>query len=383
MGNVTTLKTVDSSVISFIILLFILFNSYRRIDKMFKAHNLFISLVIINIFMLVVDYLAWAFNGYTGGINPALNAGFNCLLYACVPAAPMVWLLYVNYQVLNDDKRLDKIKPLLWAVFAANALISVISLFTGWYFYIDAQNVYHRGPLFIVHVLICYALLTYTIIFVLRHRRTIEKRYFLSMLLFFVPPAAGTLLQVFIYGVSYNWVGMALAVLVIYFNIQNRGLNTDYLTGAYNKRRLDAYTRAKAKSGGEDGSFSAITFDLDNLKEINDTLGHDTGDEALKDTVAVVRGSIRENDFISRIGGDEFVVILDIHSKKELESAKKRIEDNFAVFNAEGLRPYTLSLSYGSGVFDMRSGKSLDEFFKGIDALMYEEKNKKKEKREE
>jgi diguanylate cyclase (GGDEF)-like protein len=210
----------------------------------------------------------------------------------------------------------------------------------------------------------------------------IEKKYFLSLLLFFIPPTIGTLIQTNVYGVSYNWVGMALSVLIIYFNIQNRGLNTDYLTGAYNSRQLDAYTKSRIKSGGEESSFSAIMFDLDNLKEINDTLGHDTGDEALKDTVSIVRHSIRENDFVARVGGDEFVVILDIRDAAELERTKNRIEENIAAFNAEGGRSYNISISYGSAVYDIKSGVELQDFFKQLDALMYKEKFEKKSRRE-
>lgn len=377
MGNVVSFKTLDSSVISLIILVFIFFSSYNRSDKLFLAHKLFNVLVLINMALLVVDYLAWAFNGLPGRAFVALNAGFNCLLYISAPAAPIAWLFYLHYQVLQDEKRLKRLKPLMAALFIANAVISVISLLTGWYYSVDALNVYHRGPLFALHLAYSYGLILYAAFFVLRNRKIIEKKYFYSLLLFFVPPTAGTLLQTFIYGVSYNWVGMALSVLVIYFNIQNRSLNTDYLTGAYNRRQLDGYTKSKAKSEGN--AFAAIMLDLDRFKEINDTYGHDTGDEALKDAVAIVRGSIRENDFVARVGGDEFVVILDMEDGRDLGAAKERIERGVEEFNSRSGKPYSISFSYGYGVYDVKSGLKLDDFFKGIDALMYRDKNEKKE----
>jgi diguanylate cyclase (GGDEF)-like protein len=211
---------------------------------------------------------------------------------------------------------------------------------------------------------------------VLQNRKAIEKKYFYSLLLFFVPPTVGTLLQTFIYGLSYNWVGMALSVLMVYFNIQNRSLNTDYLTGAYNRRQLDGYTKSKARSG--ENVFGAIMFDLDNLKQINDTYGHDAGDDALKDAVSVVRRCIRENDFIARTGGDEFVVILDVQDMSGLEAAKDRIEQGVAEFNKSSSRKYRLSFSYGYSIYDVKSGMQLDEFFKQIDTLMYKDKNEKK-----
>lgn len=382
MGNVTTLKTLDSSIISLIILIFIFFSSYSRTDRLFRAHKLFTSLVLVNILMIIVDYLSWAFNGYSGSVYLILNTGFNLLLYVLGPVAPMLWILYVNYQILKDERSLNKLKPVLLTLFAVNAAVCTASVFTGWYFSVDAQNIYHRGPFFLIYVLFNYALMASSFFFVLRHRRVIEKKYFLSLLLFFIPPTIGVLIQIHVYGVSYNWVGMALSVLIIYFNIQNRGLNTDYLTGAYNNRQLDAYTKSRIKGGGEESSFSAIMFDLDNLKEINDTLGHDTGDEALKDTVSIVRHSIRENDFVARVGGDEFVVVLDIRDDAELERTKARIEENIEAFNTQGGRPYDISISCGSGVYDIKSGTTLQDFFRQLDALMYKEKYEKKSRQE-
>ncbi len=204
MGNVITLKTVDSSVISLIILVFILINSCNRTDKFFRAHKLFTTIVLINIFMIIVDYLARVFDGHPGGAFILLNAGFNSLLYIAAPAAPIMWLLYVNYQIFKDEQRLDKLKPALLALFVVNAAISIVSLFTGWYFYVDSQNIYHRGPIFLVHVLLNYALMAYSVIIVIRNRRNTEKSYFMSLLLFFVPAIVGTLIQIHVYGVSYN-----------------------------------------------------------------------------------------------------------------------------------------------------------------------------------
>jgi hypothetical protein len=110
-----------------------------------------------------------------------------------------------------------------------NVALSILSLFKGWYFSVDAQNIYHRGNYFLVHVAFSYILIIYSFFFVLLNRRNLEKKYFLSLLMFFLLPTAGSIIQVFDYGVSYNWVGMMLSLLIIYFNIQNRGLNTDYL----------------------------------------------------------------------------------------------------------------------------------------------------------
>ena len=273
-----TLETIDVSVVSLIILLFIFANAYRRSEKPNIPDRLFLYLVIANMALIVIDILGWVFNGLAGSANLFLNTGFNLLLYISVPLAPSIWVLYVHCQVYQDCDKIKRAYPVLMIFFLINAAISVASLFTGWFFYVDAQNIYHRGDLFWIHLGYNYALIAYSIIFLLKNRRSLEKKYFVLLLVFYIPQIIGMLIQSFYYGVSYNWAGMAISLLLIYLNIQSRSLNTDYLTGAYNRRQLDQYAKAKLRNVTNGQSFSAMMFDLDGFKKINDCLGHDVGD---------------------------------------------------------------------------------------------------------
>lgn len=364
----------DSSIISFIILIFIYANVYSRSEKVFVHYRIFINMIQINLVLIIVDILAWVFNGLPGNLNLTANTGFNLLLYILVPIAPSLGVLYTNFHIFRDEKRIKKVTHVLLVMIAVNAVISVMSLSTGWFFRVDAGNIYHRGEFFWVHVSYCYLLLVYSFFYVLINRRQIEKRYYYSLLFYFIPQMIGTTLQMFLYGVTYNWTGMMLSLLIIYFNIQDRGLNTDYLTGVYNRRQLDGYINGKIRNSTEGKSFSAILIDLNDFKTINDKFGHETGDEALKDTVSILRKSLRLNDFVARFGGDEFVVIMDINNREMLEQAVQRITQNLEEFNKSSLKPYKISVAMGYDIYDYDSQLKLDDFFNHIDVLMYNNK---------
>jgi diguanylate cyclase (GGDEF)-like protein len=368
----------DSSIISLIILFIIYVNAYNRSEKVFMHYQLFIDLIRINITLIIIDTLGWVFNGLPGVGSVACNTGFNLLLYIIVPMAPSLCVIYVDFQIFRNENRIMRLKRVLMVFLAINAVAAVISLSTGWFFSVDSGNIYHRGGYFWVHVAYCYLLIGYSFFSVLLNRSLIEKRFYYSLLLFFLPQTIGTTIQVFVYGVSYNWTGMMLSLLIIYFNIQDRGLNTDYLTGVYNRRQLDEYINAKIRNSTEDRSFSAILIDMDEFKSINDRFGHDTGDEALKDAAGILRKSLRLNDLIARFGGDEFVVILDIDSREMLEQAVKRIADNVEDFNRDGQKPFKLSFSMGYDVYDVNSKLKPDDFFNHIDMLMYNNKINRK-----
>lgn len=373
-----TLKTLDSSIVSFIILTFIYINAYNQSEEGFLSYRLFIHLIQINMFLIIIDLLGWAFNGLPGNLNLIYNTTFNLLLYILEPIAASLWVLYVNNQIFNDKKRLKKLSRILLFFLCLNGILSTVSVSTGWFFYVNSENIYSRGNFFLVHVAYCYGLLLCAFLMVFQNRKLIEKRYYNSLLLFFLPQLIGTTIQMFFYGVSYNWIGATLTILIIYLNIQNRGLNLDYLTGAYNRRKLDEYVKSKIQLSSSKNSFSAISIDLNHFKYINDTFGHNIGDEALKDVVLILRKCLHKNDFIARLGGDEFVIILDIHNLELLKQAVAKIQNNVEIFNETNNKPYKLSFSIGYDIYDPKSNICSDEFLKHIDMLMYENKKKYK-----
>ena len=379
----TTLKMWDINIVALIILVFIFINANNRSDKAFVLNRLFLALLKINILMILIEIFGWVFNELPGFANLVLNNGFNVLLYILAPLAPSIWALYVHYQIFSDESRLEKIKRHLLIPFICSGIVSILSVVTGWFFYVDAQNIYHRGSYFWIYVLYIYGLFIYSLLLILLSKKRLDKKNYYYLMLFYLPPVIGTLIQTFCYGTSYNWIGMMLSLLIIYFYLQDRGLITDYLTGAYNRRQLDGYVKAKVKNSPEKSAFSAIMFDLDHFKEINDTYGHDKGDEALKDAVTIIRKCLRQNDFVARVGGDEFVAILDIQSEELLKQAVNRICDALCAFNAKNDRLYDLSFSMGYATYDAQSYANLEDFFRKIDKLMYQDKKTKQQMKAE
>lgn len=369
-----TLKTLDANTVSLIILVLIFLNIRSSSENISMQYKLFKAMILANIGMIIIDALAWKFNGLKGSMNLTLNTGFNFLLYVLEPIPPSLSVLYTSYHVFSRDVKVKEKQKFLMIFLLLNLMICIISLFTGSFFYVDQNNIYHRGPYFALHVAYCYGLLIYCLIFLIKNKQFIEKRKYISMLIYFIPMAIGTTIQVLFYGYSLNWVGMMLSLLIIYFNIQNRGINTDYLTGIYNRRQFDEYIKERIKNSTENKSFSAILLDLNEFKSINDRFGHKIGDEALKDSVEIIRRSLNTDDFIARFGGDEFVIITDIYNEQTLDKVVNRIRKNVETFNINNLKPYNINFSIGYDIYSCNSKMEADEFFKHIDMLMYENK---------
>jgi diguanylate cyclase (GGDEF)-like protein len=117
--------------------------------------------------------------------------------------------------------------------------------------------------------------------------------------------------------------------------------------------------------------------DLDDMKQINDTLGHQEGDDALVEAAVVLKETFRKSDVIGRMGGDEFAVLATGAADERGDVLANRLRN---ALEARGrLKPgkYTLSLSIGVAQSDPENPSSLDELMAQADRSMYERKRAK------
>lgn len=154
---------------------------------------------------------------------------------------------------------------------------------------------------------------------------------------------------------------------------------TDELTGLYNRRGFfTLFDQFLKMSKRQKKGLHILYADLDNLKGINDTLGHQQGDQALMDAANLFRTTYRESDIIARVGGDEFVVVPVGNTGDNGEAITSRLQKNVEGHNEKGNRAYTLSVSFGLSYYDPEEPCSVDELLFRADRLMYEQKKAKR-----
>ncbi len=145
----------------------------------------------------------------------------------------------------------------------------------------------------------------------------------------------------------------------------------DDLTRLSNRRSVD---RALERLLARGGPFAVLFVDVDHFKRINDTLGHDAGDQVLKTVAATLRESASVDDFCGRYGGEEFIVALPGAGIAEAESAAERIRSKME--RTEMPMHGTVTVSLGVAVFDpSRPDPSVDILLRRADAALYQAKS--------
>ncbi len=151
----------------------------------------------------------------------------------------------------------------------------------------------------------------------------------------------------------------------------------DQLTGLYNRRGFYKYVREISAAENSGDSVYLFSVDMDYLKYINDTFGHNEGDAAIKTAANALTNAAEGNEICARFGGDEFAVA-GVGGDGYAEEYMGRVQAYLDEFNASGEKPYKVGMSCGWAKVTGSLSNGIDEFIRAADARMYEDKRRRK-----
>src|SRR5262249_51225457 len=152
----------------------------------------------------------------------------------------------------------------------------------------------------------------------------------------------------------------------------------DDLTGLNNRKGFLNLAAHHAKVAYRSQKPFLLAFiDLDGMKLINDTFGHQEGNRALLETANVLRDSFRQSDILARLGGDEFAALITDASEDSIVTVVARVDEKLKAVNASPDRAYQLSFSMGIVAHNCAEHPDLEALLHQADAQMYLQKNAK------
>jgi diguanylate cyclase (GGDEF)-like protein len=198
-----------------------------------------------------------------------------------------------------------------------------------------------------------------------------EANYFI-LRNYFVPAGLGAIVGM---SISFLWY-RSNRVLREKAIVEEKAI-TDDLTGLYNRRGFFFLVNPQIELAIRNNKKLLLVYiDIDNLKGINDKLGHDSGDRALIETANLLKNTFRKSDIIARLGGDEFVIFCIDTEEASYDIITDHIKTSLEDFNKKA-NIFTLSLSFGKAVYDPKHPLSIDKLLSQADAQMYKEKKSK------
>ena len=181
---------------------------------------------------------------------------------------------------------------------------------------------------------------------------------------------------------------LAILALDIYYDIAKRMMEenekellinhayTDQLTELNNRRYCAEYMNKL--DAEKNTNYSIVVFDLNNLKVVNDKQGHSIGDVLIKKSAAIILDTFKDNSIVGRLGGDEFIAIVNTNDITTLNLLITAFEKNINEYNANN-NDFNISIAYGFATSDEASNISTEKTYSLADDRMYKCKNIQKQ----
>jgi diguanylate cyclase (GGDEF)-like protein len=193
----------------------------------------------------------------------------------------------------------------------------------------------------------------------------------------FVEPDGDSLLDVAVLRAAADRVALSLATRRVLETAQ-RQATTDGLTGLHNRHFLAEQLRLMHSLATRHGQpYSVVALDVDGLKRVNDTYGHEQGDLALRGLANTLRRTLRASDVAVRTGGDEFVVLMTQSSLDEARIAAERVRE---AVDAQGHSDPRIAITVSAGVASWRPGRTSDQVLEAADLMLYAAKRAGKDR---
>ncbi|GHV96098.1 hypothetical protein AGMMS50293_24180 [Spirochaetia bacterium] len=357
---------------SALIIVLVFADYVRKYNTDHIQKHIFCSLLIFTLIPMIGDIAYYLLEGRPGRNAYIALYGLTIVYYLFQVLAYFYIIIFVDHMIFKDIDRVKKLKLIVYLITVIHALILLLNFKYHFYFYIDeATNIFYHGDKYYIRLIISYCPILFALFEIFVSRRGFKTSY-LSMIFLLVGLSFfGSSIDIIYTTVKLVWPCMTAALLYSYFFILQADTKIDSLTGIGNRYSFNEFTnRLSQSSNGE--SWAIVMIDMDHFKHINDTLGHQEGDNALRDMAAIIKSCLRGSDFAARYGGDEFVLASRVENG--IDTLMQHIQEAIDRQNGKNIRPFKIEISYGYDVFTADGSRTIENFLTHIDSLMYKHK---------
>jgi len=369
-----TLSIYISAVIcSFLTLALIIFDYSQKYNTDSFQRRLMISLLVMIFASIFLDFLRRIFvDLYEDMINRNI---LYLIISSCLVLSACSFFTgtaFFDYFINGSKNRTKKYIVAVCAFMALYAISVILNLPFGYYFSISSSNIYTPGKLQIIQSLINYLPALIITINILLALKKLSRLQAVSIIFFLLISLSGLTADNILETTFFIWPCLAAAILYLYFFIIKSDSKIDSLTGIGNRYSFNEFINKLSRQTAKEKYVVAI-IDLDHFKEINDTLGHLEGDNALRDIALIIKSCTRKTDLAARFGGDEFVLTARAENVN-IQRIIDRINEAVTSQNQRKIRPYQLYMSYGYDIYTTGTGQSIQSFIAHVDDLMFKHK---------
>lgn len=328
---------------------------------------------LVILFAILAEWGAVVLNGAPTSLI-GLHALFKCIDYILSPMAALLLVL----QIPLKSRDIHVLQGLL----GVNAILQIVSLFTGWTYGIDEQNYYYHGPLHLLYIIFYMIMIFYCAAKFFVYGNRFRRKNRASMVAIAGIIIVSILLQEAVSSDNRTiCLGMVIVAAFLFIHtsefrqienddnmeLQKKLLETDILTGLRSRYAYSEMIKELEKVPALPMDMKILSMDINGLKDTNDRFGHEAGDQLIKKAADCMKEVLAPYGTVYRTGGDEFIGILDqnaVSAALLFEQLKRRAMEK------------EISMSVGSVSVFEHPELPIEKLIVLADKRMYEDKKK-------
>ncbi|WP_029230898.1 GGDEF domain-containing protein [Butyrivibrio sp. VCB2006] len=359
------------------IVLFKIHNSVnKQLSQVYLGNLIFVLMLYFGaeIFWSIVD------GGIIASTKPLLYLS-NIFTYVLLGIAAYQW--YLLSEAIQKNKAIESnaTKLILSIPVWLSTILCVTAYRTGLAYYVDENGALVGGRLYVILIIVPFGYMIAASVKAFGRAfnkdKYAERNLYFMIGFFPIAPIVLGIAQAAYWRAPFLCYGAVAAVFYVYTSIQDNLISLDPLTQVNNRNQMYKYLTQKMKNPDPGLSLFLLIIDVDKFKGINDTYGHIEGDNALVMIADAIKSACqgpRNRFFVSRYGGDEFVVVAEMGYRAEATWLAEQIRTNVRKISGEHSLSYPLNVSVGIAQYDFSEPVSIQSFIARADSDLYKQK---------
>ena len=307
-------------------------------------------------------------------------------LLICVKTVDYILTPLAGGALVMQMRLKNRWRNVVLGILAANALLQIVSAFNGWMVRVDEARHYSHGPLYVLYMGVCFAIIMLVIVEFVLYGRSFRKQNRRSLFVIMLLVVAGIAMQeASPSGNRTSYIALTLGATLMFIHYsefsqlamddtmteQQMQIDTDSLTGLFSRQAYSNALKKLEKDGTLPKKLAAFTIDINGLKQVNDSLGHAAGDELIRGAAVCIVNALGTGRSCYRTGGDEFVILTPMN-RKEAEDTLDRLREETKRWRGGQVR--SLSVAAGYALAEDYDGLTAEALVRESDKAMYKAK---------
>lgn len=217
VGYIHVSLEIWGSIICLIMVLCIFLN--RKVDK--KGSRLLIYMLLLDVVLLITDALAWGFRGDESRLGWYMVRISNYCVFVSINMILAAFTMFLSSRLPEEERKKVRLPlGIVYGICIAGVILDTISQFNHMFYYFDSQNFYHRGQWFMLTNVLALSGTVLDLIVLIKTRRSIDRRVFLSLLSYMVLPVIASIIQAFHYGLALNNLAITISMMFMFIMFQ-------------------------------------------------------------------------------------------------------------------------------------------------------------------